>query len=383
MKAFVASAQWAPRKDYQLSPLEKQSSLANVGNRVWRNPSFEMKDMPVPDTGRDELLIKVKRCGVCGSDTHLYETDDEGYIIFSGPTRLPCVIGHEYAGVVENVGEDVVFFKPGDLVAVESVLWCGRCLACRSGAVNQCERVELAGLTADGALAEYAKAKEWHCWSLNSLRQRYSDENAMELGALIEPVGCAYNGLFVAGGGFMPGSVVAVFGLGPIGLAAVALARIAGASQVLGFDVIPERLEVARKLGADKVFNFNDGDPVTQIKSLTGGRGAEVCVEAAGAGQYTVPVMEKALANNGKLIYLGRAARTVSVDLNRMVTSAGSIIGARGHAGYGIFDKIIRLMATGRLDVEGMITSRYPFTSTVEALKASTVRKDGKIMVSF
>lgn len=381
MKALIARAQWAPREGYTLSTHDEAIKLAGVGNRAWKNPSFAVEEAPVPVITGDEVLIRVRRCGVCGSDTHLYETDPEGYIIFSGPTRLPCVIGHEYSGVVEKVGDGVTQFKPGDLVAVESVLWCGRCLSCRSGFVNQCRHVELAGLTVDGALATYAKAKEWHCWSLNTLRDRFGEGTALDLGALIEPAGCAYNGMFIAGGGFLPGSTVAVFGLGPIGLAAVALARAGGASVVLGFDVIEERLAIARKMGADAVFNFNAGDPAETTLKLTGGRGADICVESAGAGNATVPIMERALASNGKIIYLGRAARTIAVDLNRMVSGASSIIGARGHAGNGVFDRITSLLAAGRINLGEMITTRLPFSECMEALRLSTTRIDGKILV--
>lgn len=381
MKALIARAQWAPREGYKPTPKEEAGRIASVGSRAWKNPSFAVEDAPVPAIADDEVLIRVKRCGVCGSDTHLYETDTDGYIIFSGPTRLPCVIGHEYSGVVEKTGAGVTQFTPGDLVAVESVLWCGRCLSCRSGSVNQCLHVELAGLTVDGAMSNYAKAKEWHCWSLNGLREKFGEDTALDLGALIEPAGCAYNGMFIAGGGFLPGATVAVFGLGPIGLAAVALARSAGAAQVLGFDMIDERLAIAEKMGADAVFSFNSLDPSETVLKRTGGRGADICVEAAGAGGATVPFMERALAVNGKIIYLGRAARTVAVDLNRMVTGASSIVGARGHAGHGIFDRITSLLAAGRINLGEMITTRTDFSDCIEALRLSTTRKDGKILV--
>jgi hypothetical protein len=381
MKALIARAEWAPREGHTLTQGEEAGRIANVGSRAWKNPSFTLEDAPVPALAADEVLIRVRRCGVCGSDTHLYETDADGYIIFSGPTRLPCVIGHEYSGVVEKAGAGVTQFAAGDLVAVESVLWCGRCLACRSGSVNQCLHVELAGLTVDGAMSDYAKAKEWHCWSLNRLRDKFGDDTALDLGALIEPAGCAYNGMFIAGGGFLPGATVAVFGLGPIGLAAVALARSAGAAQVLGFDIIAERLAIAEKMGADAVYSFNSCDPAEIVLKRTGGRGADICVEAAGAGVATVPFMERALGVNGKIIYLGRAARTVAVDLNRMVTGASSIIGARGHAGHGIFDRITSLLVAGRINLGEMITSRVSFADCIEALRMSTTRKDGKILV--
>lgn len=382
MKGLVVNAEWAPRPGYRLTDREAREKRANVGSQTWRYPSFEFREMPVPDVGYDELLIRVKRCGICGSDTHLYETDSDGYILFSGPVKLPCIIGHEYSGVVEKVGKGVVNFKPGDRVAAESVLWCGVCSTCRSGAVNQCERVELAGITSSGAFAEFIVTKERHCWNINSMLDVYGEERAFDLGALIEPAGCAYNGLFISGGGFMPGAVVTVFGAGPIGLAAVALAKIAGASQVLAFDPINERLELAKKMGADSVFNVSKSDfsPGEKILEITRGRGADVQVEAAG-GTSTILEMEKSLAANGKIIYLGRAATNSSLNLNLFVSGANKVIGSRGHSGYGIYSNIIKLIESNRLKLDSMITSRFIFKEVLSALKKSSDRTDGKIVI--
>ena len=384
MKALVANAEWEPRKGYKISPEELRRKRANIGSQVWKSPSFEIKDIPTPEVESDEILIRVKRCGVCGSDTHLYETDRDGYIIFSGPVKLPCIIGHEYSGIVEKVGDRVVSFRAGDMVAAESVLWCGICTSCRSGAVNQCERVELAGITAPGAFAEYIVTKERHCWSIGSLTDVYDNDMIFDIGALIEPAGCAYNGLFISGGGFSPGAVVTVFGAGPIGLAAVALARVAGASLIIAFDRIKERLDIAKKMGADLTFNTSDigFHPGEKILELTNSHGADIQVEAAGAAGFTIPEMEKSLAVNGKIIYLGRAATSTSMHLDILVSGANRIIGSRGHAGYGIYNSLIRLIKSGRLDLHSMITSHFDIGDVRDALKKSSDRSDGKIMVN-
>ncbi|MBF0459066.1 MAG: alcohol dehydrogenase catalytic domain-containing protein [Nitrospirae bacterium] len=387
MKAFVADAQWEPKKGYTPTVREIARKRASIGSSVWRNPTFELKDIPTPNIcDSDELLIAVKRCGICGSDSHLYETTPDGYIQFSGPVSLPQVIGHEYSGVVVKTGGKVRNFKEGDIVAVESIHWCGSCTPCRSGAFNQCENVELIGITAPGALAEFITAKERHCWSINSLRRMYSEEECFDLGALIEPVGCAYNGIFIGGGGIKPGAAVAVFGAGPIGLAAVALSRLAGANLTIAFDIHNKRLDIAKDLGADYVFNVNSLEktgilPREKILELTDGYGAEMQIEAAGAARRTVPEMENSLAVNGKLIYLGRSAASAEVMLDILVSGANSIIGARGHSGYGIYNNIIRLLSTGRLQIKNMITSYYDFNETLTALKKSVERQDGKCMI--
>lgn len=384
MKALVADADWKPREGYYLSAAEETQRRAVAGSRVWCNPRFSIKDMPTPDIGDDEVLIRVRSCGICGSDTHLYETDEEGYIIFSGLTKLPCIIGHEFSGIIEKTGGKVTHLKPGDKVAVESIMWCGSCETCRSGAPNQCSNVELLGLSFNGALAEFAAVNQRYCWKLNDLSEIYQDEELFDLGALIEPVGCAYNGMFVSGGGFRPGSVVVIYGAGPIGLGAVAMARAAGAGLVIAFDVNDERAAIAADMGADHAFNImamDGGSPSGKVMELTRGGGADMQVEAAGAASMTIPEMEKSLAPRGKIIYLGRAAMSTPMYLDVLVSGANKIIGARGHSGYGIFPYIIKMLASRRIGIDKMITARYPFDKVVDALEASTKRTDGKIMI--
>ncbi|MEK6776015.1 MAG: scyllo-inosose 3-dehydrogenase [bacterium] len=384
MRALVVDAEWSPKNNYGMSEDEKVKRRAMIGSQVWRHPHFEVKDVPVPDIRDDEVLIRVKACGICGSDTHLYETDHEGYIIFSGLTKLPCILGHEFSGVIEKTGSRVSTLEVGDQVAVESIMWCGMCQPCRSGHPNQCEHVELLGLSADGAFAEYISVNARHCWKINSIAKVFSGDKTFDIAALIEPIGCAYNGIFIAGGGFNPGATVVVYGAGSIGLGAVALSRLAGASQIIVFDVIDERLRIAEDMGADYVFNagkLNGYKPSEKVMEITNGRGAEIQIEAAGAAPLTIPEMEKSMSANSKIIYLGRAATTTPVYLDALVSGANKIIGARGHSGYEIFPNIIKLIASGKLNPEKMITAKYPFEKILDAIVASTKRTGGKILL--
>jgi threonine dehydrogenase-like Zn-dependent dehydrogenase len=386
MKALVVDAEWKPRRGYPLSDDEKRRRRSFVGSQVWRNPHFEIKEVPTPNIRDDEVLIRVKRCGVCGSDTHLFETDEDGYIIFSGLTKLPCILGHEFSGTVEKTGSRVPHLEVGDKVAVESIMWCGMCRSCRSGAPNQCMNIELMGLSFDGAFTEYVAVNARYVWKINDLAEVYPEETTYDLGALIEPVGCAYNGIFISGGGFRPGARVAVYGAGPIGLGAAALSRISGASLVIVFDVNGERVKIAREIGADYAFNIHDMNgvhPGDKVLELTRGEGVDIQVEAAGAAPQTVPEMEKCMSVNGKIIYLGRAATSTNMSLDILVSGAHKIIGARGHSGYGIFPYIIKLLASNNLKLMKMVTSRYPFSRIIDALEASTKRTDGKILIKM
>lgn len=384
MNAIVMTAEWAPRPGYTVSERETRTGKATMASQVFRHPTFTAERVADPAPRHDEVLLKVRACGVCGSDTHCYEHDPEGYVLFSGPVRLPCIVGHEYTAEVIEVGSEIRHLKKGDLVAAEGMLYCGVCEACRTGRPNQCPDLDMVGFSAPGAYAEYVTAKERFLWKINGLAERLgSVQRACETAALIEPIACSYNGMFVSAGGMRPGAHVAVFGLGPIGLGAVALARAAGAASIIGFETIPERCAVALQMGADLALDPRACVPHEVIRETTAGWGADMMVEAAGAGLQTMPQIERAFAPGGKMVYLGRTGLKAPVLLDVLVTQAAMIAGARGHAGGGCFPNILRLLERGRLHVEPMITSRFPFERGLEAIQKSCDRTDGKVMIHY
>jgi scyllo-inosose 3-dehydrogenase len=388
MRALVLEADWDPRPGHELSAAEASSRKATVASKVWRHPHLAWQTLPDPSPADDEVVVAIKAVGVCGSDTHCVETDDDGYMLFSGPTRLPVVLGHEYAGEVVAVGRNVRHLATGDLVAAEGMLYCGVCEACRRGLPNQCPSLEMVGFSSPGAYAEYIAVREKHCFGVDGLVERSgSRQAALEVAALVEPIACPYNGLFVAAGGMAPGSYVVVWGCGPIGLGAVMLARTAGAASILAFDVSPERCTLAIRLGADEAFDPRELAarglaPSTIIRERTAGWGADVQIEAAGAALETMPEIEKSFAPAGRMIYLGRTGQRAPVFLDVLVSARAGIVGARGHAGGGCFPAILRLLAAGRMDPSPMITARYPFDRAIEAIDRSRNRSDGKILVT-
>ncbi len=384
MNALVQTCDWAPRPGYRATESEFASRKARVASSVWRNPQFRREIVPDPTPGAHDVVVSVRRCGVCGSDTHCYETDEQGYILFSGPASFPCVLGHEDAGEVVAVGAAVRDLRPGMLVCGEGMLYCGTCEACRRGLPNQCARLEMTGFSAPGAYADALAVHERHLWSLDALAGTLgSSDAALDRGALVEPIGCAYNGMFVAGGGFRPGAYVVVYGCGPIGLGAILLARLAGAALIIAFDVVPERVAVAKACGADVALDLRDvPSPSELVRELTRGWGADVQVEAAGAARATMPEIEQAFAPGGLMVYLGRTGGYAPVELDRLVSSGARIAGSRGHAGGGCFPSILRLMERGRLDPTPMITHRAPLHDALAALARSTSRVDGKILLS-
>jgi len=383
----VVEAAWEPRTDYELSPYEEKNRLAFNSNAVWRHPSMELKEVAKPAPSPGQVLIRVRRCGICGSDSHFFQTDDDGYMIYSGPARFPCVIGHEFSGTVEELGAGVTGFSKGDMVTAEGMMWCGECHACRAGLLNHCVRMEMVGFAVDGADAEYVVVDSKYCWKIDELKEVYGDEEkAFVAGALIEPISVAYNGIFPAAGGIEPGSYVVVYGTGSIGLAAVALAKAAGASVVIGFDISGERLELARALGAQYVFNPKQllekgSSPHKEVMKITKGFGANFQVEAAGAPATSLPEMEKCMSLEGKIVYLGRSPEKTLFFFDTLVSKRGKIYGSRGHSGHRIFREVIRMISMREIDMLPIVTARFPLADAVKAIERSKTQRDGKIMI--
>jgi threonine dehydrogenase-like Zn-dependent dehydrogenase len=387
MKAIRVNADWAPREGYRLSEFEKQGERAINGNQIWRNPKWEfISDHPFPEiSAPDEILLKIKACGMCGSDVHMYETDDEGYILLAYHAKFSCILGHEFSGEVVEIGKGVTRFRVGDAVAVEEINYCGTCRACIMGYYNQCPAAEDIGFTIDGAFAEYVVVKERYCWSLNPLRDIYSDEKVYEIGALTEPTSVAYQGMFTRSGGFRPGANVAIFGCGPIGLAGIQLARAAGAGVVVAFDTGKERREIAKACGADVVLNpvelVDAGSrPADEIMAATRGEGVGMALEASGAGRYVFPEIEDSLDFGGKVVVIGIDAQPAPILFAKYLMKAGRIYGSLGHCG-GDFGNTINLHLAKSIDMSKIVTARFALEDGVAAVVRTSERVDAKVLI--
>jgi threonine dehydrogenase-like Zn-dependent dehydrogenase len=370
---------------------EGRASQRGAASQRLSYPRLLMRNVPEPQLlDDDDLIVEVMVNGICGSDTHVSEAGANGYVKFSGPANAPVVLGHEFVGRVVARGKGVSRLGQGEIVAAESIQACRVCRWCREGHFNQCEKVELIGLTIDGGLARYVRVKEVHCHPVTPILERFGGSRGISLAALLEPLGCAFCGLFIdhegkKWNGVKPGDIAAVFGAGPIGLGAVALLKAAGAEQVLAFDVNDERVELAKKLGATAAYNiskFDDGghslDEV--IKEHTRGSGLDVAVEAAGAPGLFADVLN-VLGPRARFVYLGRTLGDVACDPNLLVTNAITIKGSRGHAGYNIFPSLIQMIAEGRLNLDGFVTTHYDFADALAAFERARAQRDGKILI--
>jgi threonine dehydrogenase-like Zn-dependent dehydrogenase len=268
------------------------------------------------------------------------------------------------------------------MVTAEEMIWCGRCIPCRNGYPNHCTNLEEIGFTIPGAFANYIAVDEKFCWKIDAVAEHFgSEEKGYEVAALTEPTCVSYNAMFERAGGFRPGHYVSVFGAGPIGLAAIGLAKAAGAGIIAAFEISPQRRELAKLVGADYVHDPREVVAGDVLMELSKGEGFNFHVEAAGAPYLTVPEMEKALAINGKIVQIGRAAQRVPMYLEALQVRRSQVFGAQGHSGHETFPNVIRLVGAGRLDLSPIITARYGLEDTVAAIARSTERADGKILV--
>jgi scyllo-inosose 3-dehydrogenase len=380
-------AEWAPREGYRVSRAEEERRVARNGSMVWRNPAFAVRDLPEPEIAPDEVLIRVRACGICGSDVHIYERDAEGYMLYPGLIGLPVVTGHEFSGDVVAVGDDVHELRPGEPVCAEEIAWCGSCRACRSGQLNSCERLGELGFTFDGAHAELVRTKAKYCWPIRRLVERLGDEGGYQAGALVEPTSVSYIGMFVQSRGFLPGAHVGVVGAGPIGLAALGLARASGAGTVIAFEPSPARRALAEEMGTDAAYDpaalESEGRTIADVaREHTGGRGLDLWVEASGA-LGAIADMTGALAAGADVVLLGRGASHATIDPERLIVSGGALCGSIGHAGSGAFGRVIDLMAAGRLDMSRIVTQTVVLEDAVDWLARLGERETGKVMVVF
>jgi threonine dehydrogenase-like Zn-dependent dehydrogenase len=383
MKALQYNAEWKPKEGYPTSRREIEDKRAMRGNMVYRDPSLALVDIPLRDLEPGEALLKVGACGVCGSDTLFIGQDETGYTHYSSHCRFPAVIGHEFSGEVVDAN-GTYDLKVGDLVTGENMYWCGSCGPCKRGLFNQCERLEEIGFTLNGGFAEYVIVRERNAYKLNALLDRCgSKKSVLRTGCLIEPFAVVYNGMFLRAGGFQPGGHVLVYGCGPIGLAAIALARVSGASLIFAFDLVESRLKTAKEFGADYAYNpldMNGASPHEAVLAHTGGAGAALAVECTEKHRITMPEIEKSLAPGGKVVQIGISADNTDLSSSVFQKKGASYFGSNGNVGGG-FPNVINLLAAERLEIQNLIAGSFSLDDAVKAIETSKKGAGGKVIV--
>lgn len=330
-------------------------------------------DITVPVPGPEEVLCKIGGVAICGSDPE---------IIYGGlagvwPPAYPFIAGHEWAGRVVAAGACVTDYKPGDRVAGEAHKGCGHCKNCLQGRYTLCLNYGKAetghrhyGFTVNGAFAQY---NTYHMKSITKL----PDNVSYQVAAMCDTAGVALHGLELAG--MIPGSTVAVIGPGPVGMMAMKLAKAMGAAKVIVVGRNP-RLEAAQRLGADELVDFSKCNPVEAVRSLTGGLGVEVAVEASGAPGTIVQSLHMC-KKGGKVVMLGVAKDGVTEDIPLKYTTHNelSLLGSR--ANPNVSWKVIEMISSGTIDVRDMVTHTFDLDQAGEAFETFEKRIGGAMKV--
>ena len=390
MKALVISAKKAPKEGYEFDEYEKRTGIVRDGTQVWKDARYEVKSIDVPKLRPKEVLIKVKACGICGSDVHTYHKDKDGYISFAWLTKFPNIPGHEFSGTIVEVGSEVQNFSVGDHVTAEEMQYCGECDACRTYHFNQCSNLLEPGSTIPGAMAEYIAVQEKYVWNIDEIISAYGEEEGFEIGALVEPTGISYNGTIIKSGGIKPGQFGAVYGSGPIGLGCIGLMRIAGAAKVIAFEVSEERRKMAKKFGADYVFNpieLQEQGLTSRdvLMDVTNGWGVDLQIECAGKPHLLYPQIDKSISCGGRIVNIAHSPgnHNVPISVAQLMWKGGSVAGSNGHAGDSIFRNAINVLASKRIDYRNMITGRFDLDHAIDAIVETKKASGGKIMIKM
>ena len=305
---------------------------------------LEIQDSPIPRFGKDEVLIRVKACGICGSDVH-------GYDGSSGRRIPPLIMGHEAAGLIEECGSEVSGFSKGDRVTFDSTVYCGKCSYCKKGQVNLCDNRMVLGVSCDdyrrhGAFAEFVTVPSHIIYKL-------PDTFPFEHAAMIEAVSVAVHA--VGRISFDNGDKSLVVGAGMIGLLLIQAIHSAGCREIIAVDMDNDRLNLAKKLGATQVINSQEVDALRFILNETGGQGVDKSFEVVGATP-TVQLSIHAVRKGGSVVMVGNLAPEVELPLQSVVTREISLFGTCASAGE--YPKCIELMADGLIQVDPLISAK-------------------------
>ncbi|HUG48974.1 MAG TPA: L-threonine 3-dehydrogenase [Candidatus Limnocylindria bacterium] len=316
-------------------------------------PGAALREVPVPEPGPGELLIRVEAAAVCGTDVHIERWHDWAAENFGPP---PMIFGHEMAGVVVGHGPGAGRIRLGETVAAETHIVDWTCYQCRTGRAHVCQSLRILGVHRPGAFAQYVVLPEPNAWVFEGL--------PFDIAALQEPLGNAVHACFVDE---IAGQSVAVMGCGPIGLMAIAVARMAGARRVFATDISAGRREMAARLGADVVLEAGQ-DVVQRLRDETDGDGVDVVLEMSGS-EAALHQGLAALTNGGRVSLLGTHSRPITLDLSEEVIFKGARL--HGITGRRMFDTWYRstaLLEEG-LDLAPLITHRLPLSEYQSAFE--------------
>jgi threonine 3-dehydrogenase len=325
--------------------------------KVEPGPGLTVEQVPVPTPGPHDVLVRIEAAGICGTDVHIHNWDPWS----QQRIHPPITVGHEFAGTVVEVGEDVEHVAVGDYVSAESHITCGMCYQCRTGQAHLCPRTKILGVDTEGVFAEYAALPEKIIWKNDRAKL------PPEVAAVQEPFG---NAVYATLSHDLAGATVAVLGCGPIGLFSIGIARSSGAMHVWASDVIEYRLDLARKMGADAVVNAakcpdvvgwfheqNEGYPLDLVLEMSG--------SAAGITQSF-----QIVRRGGRVTLFGIPADTVRIDVaESMIFKNLTVLALNGRRIFDTWYRTRWLLEGGVVDIRPLITHEMPMERIGEAIE--------------
>jgi threonine 3-dehydrogenase len=330
-------------------------------------PGLWLEDVPMPEVGLNDVLIKVDRTGICGTDVHIYKWD-----AWARKTiPVPMVVGHEFVGEIVQVGANVKDFFPGEVVSGEGHVVCGRCRNCLAGRRHLCADTKGIGVNRPGAFAEYIALPMTNVWHHNPSIDR-------DIASIFDPFG---NAVHTALSFPVLGEDVLITGAGPIGIMAAAVVRHAGARFVVITDVNPYRLDLARKMGVTKAVNVLESDLKKVQKDLGMVEGFDVGLEMSGNASAFRDMIAN-MSHGGKIAMLGIPEKEMAIDWNTVVFSMLTIKGIYGREMYETWYKMTVMLQSG-LDIGPVITHRLPYTEFQKGFEVMLSGRSGKVILDW
>lgn len=327
---------------------------------------FEVREVPLPEPGDHEVLVRNMACGICGTDVHIYHGEAG-----SAEVTPPVILGHEFSGIVEKVGSQVTSVRPGDHVTLDPNMYCGTCRPCRMGRKQNCEHLFALGVNTNGGFAEYSISPETQCY-------RIHDTIDFDVAAMAEPLACVLHGIDQAG--IRTGQTVAVVGGGMIGLLMVQMAKLSGASTVVLSEPIEMRRRIGLEVGADAAIDPLHENLAETIKKHTGRTGADVVIECVGRISAVEQAVE--LADLGATVLLFSVpAPDASISLplfevyKKELTIVGSMINPDTH------QRAVNLINSGRLEIKKLITHSFGLGQLDQAIHRQMGNDSIKVVI--
>jgi threonine 3-dehydrogenase len=330
-------------------------------------PGLWLEDVDEPRIGINDILIKVDRTGICGTDLHIYEWDAWA----QRTIHVPLVVGHEFVGEIVEVGANVSDFHPGDVVSAEGHVVCGRCRNCLAGRRHLCKDTQGIGVNRPGAFAEYISVPMTNVW-------HHKDGMDRDIASIFDPFG---NAVHTALTFDLLGEDVLVTGAGPIGIMAAAVARHAGARFVVITDINEYRLELARRMGVTVALNVG-ASSLNVVKQQLGMReGFDVGLEMSG-NPFAFREMIENMCHGGKIAMLGIPSGSIDINWNTVIFNMLTIKGIYGREMYETWYKMTVMLESG-LDIKPVITHRYHYTEFEKGFEVMHTGQSGKVVLSW